>query len=211
MGELLFWLDAAAVLVFAVSGALTASRKQLDIVGFMFVASITGLGGGTLRDVLLAETSVLWVREPYYIVLTCAAAIAVYFTAHVVESRYRLLLWADAMGLALYSVLGAAIAQGVGAADLVAVLMGVMTATFGGLIRDVVCGETPLVLRQEIYATAAAAGSASYVVLLHLQSGDTAAAVGGAAVTFLIRAAALHFDLRVPVYKPRPARDYPPR
>ena len=211
MGRLLIWLDGAGVLVFAVTGALTASRKQLDIVGFMFLGTVTGIGGGTLRDLLLDRAPVFWVGQPYYVVLTCSAAVLVYFTAHVIESRYRALLWADALGLSLYCVLGTAIARAAGTGDLVAVIMGVMTATFGGVLRDVVCQETPLILRHEIYATAAAAGSAVYLLLLRVDLSDLQAGIAGAGFAFLTRAAALAYDLRVPVYKPRPARDYPPR
>ena len=98
MGDLLHWLDLFGVAVFAVSGSLTASRKQLDIVGFLFVAAVTGIGGGTLRDLLLNHGPVFWVREPLVLWLTSAMAVLVYFTASRVERRYPVLLWADAWG-----------------------------------------------------------------------------------------------------------------
>ncbi|MCB1991051.1 MAG: trimeric intracellular cation channel family protein, partial [Geminicoccaceae bacterium] len=129
-----FWLDAAGVFVFAVSGALTASRKELDILGFVFIGSVTGIGGGTVRDLLLGRIPVFWVGQPDYLLVTVAASVLVYFTAHLVERRYKLLLWADALGLALFSVLGARIALLAGTGPLVAIVMGVMTAAMGGLI-----------------------------------------------------------------------------
>lgn len=210
MHALPFWLDALGVFVFALSGALNASRKELDIVGFILVASVTGVGGGTLRDLLL-DRPVFWIGEPDFLLVTTLAAVLVYFTAPAIESRHRVLLWADALGLSIYSVLGAGIARSLGTDWSVAILMGVMTATFGGLIRDVVCHETPLILRREIYASAAAAGAAVAVALPAAGLSGVTAALAGFATTLAIRAAALLFDLSIPTYRPRPGRDYPVR
>ena len=155
MESFIHWLDLCGVGVFAASGALTASRKQMDLVGFCLIATVTGIGGGTLRDLLLDRGAVSWVNDPSTIVLCFAVAAALFFTAHHIESRFRALLWADAVGLAVFCVGGAEISLSAGAPALVAVLMGVMTATFGGILRDVLCAEVPLILRREIYATAA--------------------------------------------------------
>ena len=206
-----FWLDAAGVFVFAVSGAIVASRKQLDIVGFVFVASVTGIGGGTLRDLLLGRDPVFWIATPDYLLVTTAAAVLVYFTAHLVERRYTVLLWADAIGLALFAVLGARIALLTGTGPLVAILMGVMTATMGGLIRDVVCGERPLILEREVYATAAALGAAITVGMLALDLPGIAAEAAGLVATLVLRGAAIQFGLKIPVYKARPGRPPPER
>ena len=206
-----FWLDAAGVFVFAVSGAIVASRKQLDIVGFVFVASVTGIGGGTLRDLLLGRDPVFWIATPDYLYVTTAAAVLVYFTAHLVERRYTVLLWADAIGLALFAVLGARIALLTGTGPLVAILMGVMTATMGGLIRDVVCGERPLILEREVYATAAALGATITVGMLALDLPGIAAEAAGIAATLVLRGAAIQFGLKIPVYKARPGRPPPER
>jgi uncharacterized membrane protein YeiH len=211
MQGLIVWLDALGVVVFAVTGGLTASRKELDIVGFVFVGTVTGVGGGTLRDLLLGRTPVFWIAEPWYLLLTSLAAILVYFTAPQVEHRYRLLLWADALGVSLYCVMGAAIALKEDVHWSVAIVMGVMTATMGGLLRDIVCRETPLILRPEVYATAAAVGAAGYVSALSAGLAPVPAAVLGFAAAFLLRGAALAFGLRLPVYRPRPGRDYPAR
>lgn len=208
MGSFLGWLDLAGVFVFAISGALTASRKELDIVGFMVVAAVTGIGGGTLRDVLLDVGPVYWISRPIYIYVTTAAAVLVFFTAHLVESRYRLLLWADAIGLALFCVTGTEVAIRAGAPPAVAILMGTMTATFGGLLRDVICNETPIVMRREIYLTAAAIGAAAVVSLELLGLPHPVPAVAGFALALAIRSAALLLDLSLPAYRPRPGRSY---
>jgi uncharacterized membrane protein YeiH len=206
MDGLLYWLDLVGVAVFAVSGALEAARKQLDLVGFLFVAAVTGIGGGTLRDVLLDRGPVFWVHEPIYLWVTSSAAIATFFVAPHIQRRAVVLLWADALGMAVFCVLGARTALDAGAGPAVAVLMGTMTATFGGLIRDVVCTETPLLLKREIYATAAAAGAALLVAGRALGLADPLATVLGLATAFAIRAVALAFGLSLPIYRPRPAR-----
>lgn len=203
-----FWLDATGVFVFALSGALTASRKELDIVGFLLVATVTGIGGGTLRDLLLGRDPVFWIAQPEYLYVTAAAAVLVYFTAHLVERRYPILLWAAAVGLALFAVLGARIALLTGTGPVVAVVMGVMTATMGGLIRDVLCGERPLILAKEIYATAAFAGAAVTVGLLALAIPGVVAEAAGLATALLIRGAGIAFGLAIPTYRARPGRDY---
>lgn len=206
MAQLLFWLDLVGVVVFAVSGALEAARKQLDIVGFLFVAAVTGIGGGTLRDLLLDRGPVFWVHQPVYLWLTSAAAILTFFVAPHIARRAVLLLWADAVGMAVFAVIGARTALDVGAGPAVAVLMGTMTATFGGLIRDVVCTETPLLLKREVYATAAAAGAATLVAGEALGIAPALATLAGIAIAFAIRAVALRYSLSLPIYRPRPAR-----
>lgn len=207
--SLVLSLDLLGVAVFAATGALTASRRQLDIVGFALLAAVTGIGGGTLRDLLIGRP-VFWVGQPVYLLVTTAVAVLVFVTAHRIESRYRALLWLDALGLALFAGLGAraALAQQVPA--VVAVLMGTMTATFGGLLRDVICAELPLILRREIYVTAAAIGAAAYVVLAPLLASPDLVLLAAVAAGFAVRAVALARGLSLPVYKPRPGRDYPP-
>lgn len=208
MEAVLTWLDHGGVAVFAASGALTASRKRLDIVGFCLVATVTGIGGGTLRDLLLGGGPVYWVQRPSYVVLCLAVAVVLFFAAPHLESRLRALLWADAVGLALFCVTGAEKALLAGTPLVVAVLMGVMTAAFGGIIRDVLCAEVPLVLRQEIYATAAALGALTYVGLATGGVADPAAQAAGFAVAFGARATGIAFGLSLPAYKNRPGRGY---
>ena len=153
------YLDWFGICVFALTGALVASRKQMDIVGFALLGAVTGIGGGTIRDVMLGSLPVFWVQKPAYLLTCVAVAGAAFFVAHHVKSRQRVLLWCDAVGLALFSVTGTDIAQGLGAGTAVAIAMGVATATFGGIIRDMLGGDVPIILRREIYVTAALLGT----------------------------------------------------
>lgn len=203
-------LDLLGVAVFAATGALTASRKQLDIVGFALLAAVTGIGGGTLRDLLIGRLPVFWVGQPLYLAVTTAVAVLVFFVAHRIESRYRLLLWLDALGLALFAGLGARIALLHDTPAAVAVLLGTMTATFGGILRDVLCAELPLILRREIYVTAAALAAAVYVTLDRLAAPPDLALLAAVIAGFALRALALAKGLSLPAYRPRPGRDYPP-
>lgn len=200
----------AGVAVFAAAGALTASRKQLDPVGFVLIAAVTAFGGGTVRDVILGAP-VFWLGAPGMVMLAAAVALLVYFTAHLLESRFAILVWSDAVGLGLFAVLGAESAQRAGASPWVAVLMGTITATFGGILRDIICAEVPLILRREIYATAAALGAALFVLLTDLGIGRDIAISAGALTAFLVRAAAIRHGWSLPVYRARPGRDYPDR
>lgn len=205
---LLYWTDLAGVAVFALSGALTAARKQMDLFGFVLIATVTGVGGGTLRDLLLGLTPVFWVREPVYVAITCGVALLGFLTAHLVEYRYRLLLWADAVGLSVFCLLGAEAALAAGVSPGIAVVMGLMSAAFGGLVRDILCAETPLILRKEIYATAAVLGAAVYVGLAHLGLERPWCLLAGFLAAFLLRALAILRGLSLPIYDHRPARIY---
>jgi len=205
----LYWIDHAAIAVFAISGALVASRKQMDAVGFILIAVVTGFGGGTVRDLLLGRTPVFWLRAPDLVAIAVVAAVLVFFTAHLFNNRFRALLWADAVGLSIYAVLGAEIALIAGANPWAAVILGVVTATFGGIVRDVICNEIPLILRREIYATAAAAGAAVFVVLRLEGVWREPAFLAGALTCFVIRAAAIQRGWSLPGYRPRAGRDYP--
>lgn len=197
-------LDFAAVFIFALTGALVASRAQLDPVGFAFVACLTAVGGGTLRDLLLGRDPAFWVGQPAYILVAAAAAILIFFTAHLVESRYRLLLWLDSIALAVAVAAGTGVSLGLGHHPLVVVLMGISTGTMGGLMRDVVCNEVPLVLKQgEIYVTAAFAGATAAVVAAFLGAHAFAVLAICALVTWALRAGSLMFGWRLPVYKAR--------
>ncbi|WP_211855025.1 trimeric intracellular cation channel family protein [Plastoroseomonas hellenica] len=196
--------------VFAAAGALTASRKQLDPVGFILIAAVTAFGGGTTRDLLLGAP-VFWLQEPGLLALTAGVAVLVFFAAHLAERRFLWLLWADAIGLAIFAVLGAEAALREGASPGIAVLMGIITATFGGIIRDVICDELPLILRREIYATAAAIGAGLYVGLESVGLDRTIAISAGMLLALLIRAAAILRAWSLPAYRARAGRDYPDR
>lgn len=201
------FLDHAAVLVFALTGALVASRAQLDIVGFIFIACLTAVGGGTVRDVILNRDQVFWIAEPTFIALAAAAAVLVFFTAHLLESRYRTLLWLDAFALGVAVPAGVGVAVGMGQPGPIVMIMGVITGCVGGLLRDVVCNEVPLVLKQgELYVTCAFAGAGAALIVLISGGGAAAALTACAGVTIALRAGSLALGWRLPVYKSRPPR-----
>ncbi len=182
-------LDYAGVAVFAATGALAAARRGYDIVTFAFFAAVTGIGGGTLRDLLLGAP-VFWVANPGYVAVCIAAAGAVWAVGERL-SRFRSLLWLDALGLAAYCVVGASKAADWGAPPLVAGVMGVLSATFGGVVRDVLAGEPSVLLRKEIYVTAAVLGAGVFVVLRIVGAPDIVAGGLGIAAAFALRAAAI--------------------
>ncbi len=204
MNPILFF-DYAGVAVFAATGALAASRKQVDIIGFLFLASVTGIGGGTFRDLILG-VPVFWVANPAYILVCAGVAVVVYFTAHLVESRYRLLLWLDAVGLAAYSVMGAAKGLAATGSPTVAVVMGMLTATFGGILRDLLAQEPSVLLRPEIYVTAALAGAAAFTLLDVAGFPTLASAIIAFAVAFIVRGGAIKFGWAFSPYRSRPGR-----
>ncbi|MCU0902155.1 MAG: trimeric intracellular cation channel family protein [Cypionkella sp.] len=208
---LLPFLDYASVAVFALTGALVASRAQLDIVGFIFIACLTATGGGTLRDVML-DRDVFWIVDPMMLAVASGAAVVVFFSAHRLESRYRALLWLDACALAVAVPAGVAASVGAGLGWPVVLIMGMVTGCMGGLLRDVVCNEVPLVLKQgELYVTCAFAGALAAVLagLAGVEGGM--ALLACAVVTFTLRAGSLVFGWRLPVYRPRPPRTLPPK
>ena len=200
-------LDFAAVFVFALTGALAASRAQLDPVGFLFIACLTAVGGGTVRDVLLNRDPVFWIGRPEMIGVAVAAAILVFFTAHLLESRARAILWLDACALAVAVPAGVGVAATLDQPGVIAVMMGIATGCLGGLMRDVVCNEVPLVLRQgDLYVTAAFAGAVAGVVALWWGVPGIVATLMCAGVTFGLRAGSLLFGWRLPTYRSRPPR-----
>ncbi|MCP1337831.1 trimeric intracellular cation channel family protein [Futiania mangrovi] len=194
------------IVVFAVTGALVASRKQMDIVGFVLLGVVTGIGGGTVRDLLLGRAPVFWIGQPEYLAVCAAVAAVVFFTAHIPESRYRLLLWFDALGLAVFAVTGAETAFLAGAGVAGAIAMGMITATFGGIIRDILGGESPVILSREIYVTAALVAACLYVALAAAGVAREVALCAGFAAGFGLRGAALTWNWTLPRYRPRPGR-----
>lgn len=199
-------LDYASVTVFALTGALVASRSQLDIVGFIFIACLTALGGGTLRDVIL-DRPPLWIASPGFLAVAALAAVAVFIGAHRLESRYRTLEWLDAFALAVAVPAGVGVAVAQGQDWWVVVVMGMVTGCMGGLMRDVVCNEVPLVLKQgELYVSCAFAGALAASALVALGLPVAMALAVCALVTLILRAGSLAFGWRLPVYRPRPPR-----
>jgi uncharacterized membrane protein YeiH len=200
MTPLIYALDLAGTFVFALSGGLAAARSRLDPFGFTVLAMATGLGGGTLRNVLLDLHPIAWVDDPYYLVACLAAAAISFGWAHLLESRMRWLLIADALGLGLFAVAGSHIALTAGTHGSIAVLMGITTGVAGGVIRDVMCNEVPLVLRKEIYALAALAGSGCYVLMDTFGFGPTLASAVAFVLCAGLRLAAIRWNLSLPTH-----------
>ena len=207
--QLISLLDWFGICIFSVTGALVASRKEMDIVGFALLGSVTGIGGGTIRDVLLGVQPIFWVAQPAYLVACVLVALATFFVAHILHHRYRSLLWLDAVGLALFAVTGAGNALAHGALPIIAVAMGVASATFGGIIRDILGGESPVILRQEIYITAALVGALVYVLLTGVGVSADGAVFAGFIAAFGLRATALYWRLSLPRYRARGGVDEP--
>jgi len=194
-------LDYSGVTLFAYSGGMLAARKELDPFGAAILGAVTGMGGGTLRDVLLGRLPVYWVDAPEYLWLALIGALIGYYTspwAQSLATRRAALAWADAIGMSVFCVLGAKAGLAAGAHWSIAMLTGVMSAAFGGLIRDIIVNDVPLVLRAEIYALAALAGAGAYVFAIALGIGAGTAAVGAALLAFVIRGCAIAFNWTLP-------------
>jgi uncharacterized membrane protein YeiH len=199
-------VDILAVVVFAVSGALVASRKSLDVMAFMWFAVITGVGGGTVRDVIL-DVPVFWVQNPVHVFACLITAAVMHFVAPRVESRYRTLLWFDAFGLALVTVAGTVKAADAGVPALVAIAMGAVTGSVGGIIRDTLGHVPSVLLRHEIYITASVLGACAYVGLNGLGLARLTAMTAGFLVTFSVRGLAIRFGWSVPVFRASATRE----
>jgi uncharacterized membrane protein YeiH len=191
-------LDYFGIAVFAISGALVAAERRTDLVTFIFFAVVTGVGGGTLRDLLIGAP-VFWVNRNATLLICMAAA----FAAWTVPSRRiaRAILWFDAAGMGAYSAYGAAKALGYGVAPVPAFLMGVLTACAGGIIRDVLAGQPSILLRHEIYITAAALAAGLFVALVLVGLAMFPAAVIAALAGFALRGAAITRGWSLPAYR----------
>ncbi len=201
MSQVVYWLDMAGVVVFALSGVVLACRHRMDPFGMLVLAAVTGIGGGTLRDLVLGVRPVFWVSDPTYLWVIFATVGLAMLGFHYIHRLSRgVLPVADALGLALFSVIGAHKALQLGSPGVVAVLMGMMTGVAGGMIRDVLAQRVPMVLREEIYATAAIAGGTVYVVL-HSLGLSAALTIPAALLTTLgLRLSAIYWHLSLPVF-----------
>ena len=192
------YLDWAGVAVFALSGALLAAARRQTLVTFVFFAVITGIGGGTARDLLIGAP-VFWIEENATLLICLAAALTVWMLPARIW-RGRALLWLDAIGIAAYATYGAAKGLAFGVAPLPAIGMGVLTACLGGIVRDVLAGEPSILMRPELYVTAAALSSALMVALLLAQVPDALAAAVAALAGFALRAGAIRRGWALPAY-----------
>ena len=187
----------AGIALFAATGAMAAARRKHDVVTFVFFAAITGLGGGTVRDLLLGQP-IIWVRDPTLLTIAIGTGVLIWLVGFR-ERHSRLLLWPDALGLSAFAVIGADKALALGVNPVVSVLMGVLTATAGGIIRDITAGEPSMLLNREIYITAAAVAATVYVAAQSLVGPDIASVLGFAAGAAL-RIAAMVLGWSLPSY-----------
>ena len=200
-------LEYSSVFIFALTGALVASRAQLDPVGFLFIAALTAVGGGTVRDILLDRNPLFWIDKPIVLVIAAVAAMITFFTAHLLESRLKTLTWLDAAALAVAVPAGVGVAVNQSQEWPIVLIMGVTTGCFGGLMRDVVCNEVPLVLKQgELYISAAFIGAGAAMIAIGAGIAQPIALIFCAGVTFALRAGSLALGWSMPAYKSRPPR-----
>lgn len=196
-----YTLEMLGTAAFAVSGALAASRKRMDIFGFCVLALMPAVGGGTIRDIIIDRVPVFWVNDNRYVAVAIIAALVVFFAPHRKPGgRRQLLVWADALGLALFAALGTEICLQHDTGPLVAVMLGVTTAVTGGMIRDVICNEIPLILSREIYATAAFAASLAYVLADRMAVGDNAALTISVVTGLTVRGLAIIYNWSLPSF-----------
>lgn len=199
--NLIYILDLCAVAVCAITATLEAQRRELDLFGVAVIAVIAGIGGGTVRDILLGRLPVYWIHDPLYVVVGITAAMLTF----VVERKFAIprnfFLLPDAVGLALFTVIGTSIAMSLQVNWLIAALMGVITGVFGGVIRDILCNEIPLIFRTDIYATAALIGALLLLALDSLGMPHSPALVLSMCFTVAIRLAAIRFHIHLPRFR----------
>lgn len=198
---LLYWLDLLGVAVFAVSGALTAGRAGLDLLGVLVIASFTAIGGGTVRDLLLNRHPIFWIRDPTYLVVIATTAFLTIGYVRLFPPPNDVLLVADALGLALFAMSGAQIAESKRLSPIIVVLMGTMTGVAGGVLRDVLTGRVPLLLQRDIYATAAMAGISLYLLLQVIGVRRAWAFGVGLVGIVTLRLVSITWGLQLPVFR----------
>lgn len=196
---LLHTIYLVAIAAEAASGALMGMRRRMDIFGLCVVGTVTALGGGTIRDLILGHYPLGWVAHPEYLAFTVGAAVVAALLARRLHRLKTAFLWLDALGLVAFTVIGCDIAASTGANVVVVILMGMATGVFGGLLRDILCNQVPLVLQRDLYATVSLATGMLYVGLLHagVDAGLASAAAIGAGFAF--RLLALRFGMALPV------------
>jgi uncharacterized membrane protein YeiH len=195
-------LDLIGIGVFAVSGALAAGRKRLDLLGVFVLASVTAIGGGTVRDLLLDRHPMFWLADATYVSVIVAAVAITFMYVHYKRPPLASLLVADALGLALFSIAGAQIAEAAGLTAVAVVVLGTTTGVGGGVIRDVLSAEIPFVLRRgNLYASAVIVGIALYLTLESVGVGRQTASLTGMAVIAALRLAAIRWELKLPVFE----------
>ncbi len=202
---MLNFLEHFGVAVNAIAGALAARGRRVDLFGVVVLALVTAFGGGTVRDLCLGATPVFWIERPEFVWNALAAGLATFFLARRVEPPLKALEFADAFGLALFTMLGAAKSLAFGSAPVIAVALGTITGVAGGILRDVLLNELPLVFRREIrlYATAAVAGATLFVFAHNIAPDAGWPLLLGVLATLALRLAAIRWDLSLPLFEVR--------
>ena len=198
--ENLYWITLLAVIVSSASGVLKAGFKQFDLFGVIIIAVATGLGGGSLRDMLLGR-DVFWINDQIFFIASLGSAVAVFVTARIIVVSPKYFLVADAAGLATFGVAGTLVSLMAGAPPLIASFMGVMTGTMGGIFRDILCNETPVVFQSPLYATVSWIGSLLFIGLLYLNQGIMVAAIISGLGIFTSRLLAMHYNVSLPRFR----------
>ncbi len=206
---MLYWLEQLGVAVAAITGVLAARGKRVDLFGVVVLAVVTAFGGGTIRDLTLGDTPVFWVRDGNYILTAVSTALITFVVARFHDFSVRALLFADAVSLAFFTMIGVKKALVFAAPAPVAVTMGVITGVAGGILRDILTGEIPYVFRKEIYfyATASLCGAVVFVFIQNSFASPQASVLIGAAVTISLRLAAIRWRLALPLFTPRQPPD----
>lgn len=196
----LYWITLFAVIVSSASAVLKAGFKQFDLFGVIIIAIVTGLGGGSLRDILL-DREVFWIQDQIFFIASLSSAIMVFLAARLTSISPRLFLLPDAAGLATFGIAGTLVSLMMGSPLLVASFMGVMTGVMGGILRDILCNEPPIVFHSPLYATVSWAGSLLFIGLLQLNMDLTQAAIIAGLSIFIARLLAIHFDIKLPRFR----------
>ncbi|MEA1889872.1 MAG: trimeric intracellular cation channel family protein [Pseudomonadota bacterium] len=196
----LYWITLLAVIVSSASGVLKAGFKQFDLFGVIIIAIATGLGGGSLRDMLL-DQEVFWIQDQIFFIASLSSAIFIFITARIIVVPPKFFLVADAAGLATFGIAGTLVSLMVGTPPLLASFMGVMTGTMGGIFRDVLCNEPPVVFHSPLYATVSWGGSLIFIGLLHFNLDITLAAVFAGLSIFITRLMAIYYNINLPKFR----------
>ncbi|MCK5395848.1 MAG: trimeric intracellular cation channel family protein [Gammaproteobacteria bacterium] len=196
----LYWITLLAVIVSSASGVLKAGSKKYDLFGVIIIAIATGLGGGSLRDMLL-DRGVFWIQDQVFFIASLGSAIVIFIAARLIMVPPKFFLVADAAGLATFGVAGTLVSLMVGAPPLLASFMGVMTGTMGGIFRDILCNEEPVVFHSPLYATVSWGGSLIFIALLYFSVDLTLAAIIAGLGIFISRLLAIYYDVSLPKFR----------
>jgi len=199
----IYWLDLFGIAVFACSGALAAGQKRMDLFGVVVLAFVTAVGGGTLRDLVIGNAPVFWVRDPVYVWVALGAGLLTFLAAHLHRFSADTLVIADALGLAVFSVLGTRVGVAQAGPGIIAAMTGVMSGVVGGIVRDVLVNRVPLVLRREIYASAALLGAIALQLLDAAGLATPYPALLAGALVLALRLAAVRWQLHLPAFPDR--------